>query len=797
VSVDTQCYVLVYFNITEHIANNYPIAAVASTPITTLGASGILGEADLQECYDALPTGDLIAPIKAYVLEYGQTTIAGRSKDLDVRQFINVPSLSTAIESVALTSPDSTIDITDVSVAPDAAFEIDLADEAVTIPKLANDVLHVAAAAPTINDDSGDGYAVGSRWINTTTDKEYVLTDATVGAAVWVETTGTSFSDQAANMLFAGPTIGSDAPPSFRMMHPEDIPVGIVGPSKLASGTPYAFIGYDGSGNASEQYPVQIVFATWGEGSMAVRNAVYLDESTNKWKKIDTDSLTPLVGTRCGFVLDAGTGAINTLGLVITSGILTGFSGLTPGAAVYASTTAGGMTQTPPTVSAGGGQVCGLELGWAIAATLVMVNPRPAQYMKRESLAANATTTLVHHSDPAARLRLPRAAVNTIDTAVIETSGGAQDSSSQLKGQSGAGGTTTPNAVGGTGYALGDAGGTDFRQAQEIQITAGRLSQITFQTRTSGGSPTGNATVSVRLDDGTGKPSTTILWSQSIAITSNATNTINITGGPFLDAATSYWIVWECDAFQGTNNRYVLDGSAASSYAFASKADSGAASFPGTWATTNAGDIRCSITTSAVVVNNGLAQGFSHSSTTTLSYVDLLLKRTGTLSGTLTLAVYSDSSGFPNAVITNGTAATVAASTVTTGYTLIRFTWSTPPTNTASTQYHLVLTTSDSASNTAYIEWGTDISSPPYANGAFALFNPTWSAASPTADGIFDLYGVLSTYGEPTTVGRWSGGTRDMAVRFDDGAGVNTNTNTTFKNTSGVTLDVTCIVEFP
>lgn len=45
--------------------------------------------------------------------------------------------------------------------------------------------------APTINEDSGDGYQVGSRWIDTTGDKEYVCLDASVGAAVWTETTTT------------------------------------------------------------------------------------------------------------------------------------------------------------------------------------------------------------------------------------------------------------------------------------------------------------------------------------------------------------------------------------------------------------------------------------------------------------------------------------------------------------------------------------------------------------------------------------------------------------------------------
>lgn len=47
-----------------------------------------------------------------------------------------------------------------------------------------------ATTAPTADDDSGDGYSVGSRWIDVTNDKEYVCLDATLTAAVWTETTG-------------------------------------------------------------------------------------------------------------------------------------------------------------------------------------------------------------------------------------------------------------------------------------------------------------------------------------------------------------------------------------------------------------------------------------------------------------------------------------------------------------------------------------------------------------------------------------------------------------------------------
>jgi hypothetical protein len=46
-----------------------------------------------------------------------------------------------------------------------------------------------ASVAPAVTDDVDLGYTVGSRWIDTTADKEYVCLDNTDGAAVWTETT--------------------------------------------------------------------------------------------------------------------------------------------------------------------------------------------------------------------------------------------------------------------------------------------------------------------------------------------------------------------------------------------------------------------------------------------------------------------------------------------------------------------------------------------------------------------------------------------------------------------------------
>ncbi|MEL0022525.1 MAG: hypothetical protein VW709_21890, partial [Rickettsiales bacterium] len=42
-----------------------------------------------------------------------------------------------------------------------------------------------ATAAPTTGDDTGDGYAVGSLWIDVTNDNVYQCVDATAASAVW------------------------------------------------------------------------------------------------------------------------------------------------------------------------------------------------------------------------------------------------------------------------------------------------------------------------------------------------------------------------------------------------------------------------------------------------------------------------------------------------------------------------------------------------------------------------------------------------------------------------------------
>ena len=47
-----------------------------------------------------------------------------------------------------------------------------------------------ATVPPDVNDDAGDGYSVGSQWVDTSAGDVFVCVDASVGAAVWEQTNG-------------------------------------------------------------------------------------------------------------------------------------------------------------------------------------------------------------------------------------------------------------------------------------------------------------------------------------------------------------------------------------------------------------------------------------------------------------------------------------------------------------------------------------------------------------------------------------------------------------------------------
>ena len=327
--------------------------------------------------------------------------------------------------------------------------------------------------------------------------------------------------------------------------------------------------------------------------------------------------------------------------------------------------------------------------------------------------------------------------VGGIDNAIVtEYADTNQDSDIELQGRSYAGGTIDTTASGFTAV-LGDSGGSELMQAQSFIANEGHISQFVVGFGANTGSPSGDCTWEIQ-NDSAGDPDGTAIESGTFTITPSSNNTINIVDGVYLDGVSTYWLVLSVPA-QATNVSYNVVRSNSSVYA------NGEHSFStdgGSSWTPQANDLDVAVTTDTITKNDSLAQGIQVSQNVTVNSIRLWLKKTGSPTDNLTVAIETDNSGDPSGTaVTNGTSATVAASTLAGTYGWIEFTFATDPTIEADTQYHLVLDTTDTQDNADYVEWGADESAPSYANGVMKRErSAVWSSQS--ADASFEVYGT-------------------------------------------------------
>lgn len=518
-----------------------------------------------------------------------------------------------------------------------------------------------------------------------------------------------------------------------------------------------------------------IASQTAGE-TLSERDAVFLADDL-KWYQIDTDDATPLMGqvrgivTQSGGILSGNTGTVKILGEV------QGFSGLTPLGMVYASTVAGGYTQTKPTVAAAAGQKALVPLGVALSSTTVLLLRYSASYIMREVLADDGTLTIVHHADAATRQRRLEAVVNSSSAgSSLETNGSAtQDEDVSLEAST----VATYGAdqcSGGTASASGILGGYPASSAFDNNNATTWINNNSLPCwlEYDFGTDKTIRKYTIRARDSSGNVQSPTAWTLEYYNGSSwvAADTVSGETG----WSNSEQRIFTVDsAYSAERWRIYVTAVGSGTY--------------------------CSIAEMEMMEaatyadgNEKLAQSIQVTGDQSVGTIKLWLKKVGSPTGNLTVTIESDSSGAPSgSPISNGTAGTVAASTLSTSYGWITFTFSTPPTLTGSTTYWIVLDTSDSISETNYVQWGADGSAPGYANGEMKSYaSSSWSAES--KDACFDVVGIGEDYVERAVIGRWGGGTRDIATRMDNGSGLYGDTQTTFKNTSGGDLDVTCMV---
>ena len=503
---------------------------------------------------------------------------------------------------------------------------------------------------------------------------------------------------------------------------------------------------------------------TYGE-ALTVRDAVYLNPDDNKVYAIDADS-TALFGAVRGFV-DA-TGPLNTIANLISSGIMLGFTGLTPWLPVYADTTGTGtITQTKPVPTLDGGQVAIVSMGVAISATEILVMPgfvdNRIRYQKRYSPALDETTT-IEHGRNLSGFRRKYAAYVTQASTLTEYGSANQDVDVALRNQSPAT-YTTDQCTGGTiafssqhdgttwaaANAFDDNTATDWLSAtaqavpQWLEYNFGVSKTVRRYTIRIRDEATTNAPAAFQLQyfDGSTWQTADTRAGQTWSVGETKTFDVSV---PY---TATRWRVYFTAAVSG-DDISVSEIQMMEAATFADGADK-------------------------------LAQGFQISASSTVQSVRLWLKKVGSPTGNLTVKIQTNNAGNPSGTtVTNGTSGTIAASSLSTSYDWITFTFSTPPSLNAATQYHLVLETADSVSETNYISWGADGSSPSYANGEMkSEASAVWSAESKDACFLMLTQGLQ--YINPVMVDEWDSTFASMVAQAGDTGGSNINTHTTFK----------------
>lgn len=306
----------------------------------------------------------------------------------------------------------------------------------------------------------------------------------------------------------------------------------------------------------------------------------------------------------------------------------------------------------------------------------------------------------------------------------------------------GAGGTETATQTG-TVYPIGDSAGVDYWCGQSLQLTGGRLSQITFTLGANVGAPAGNLVWEL-YSDSSGSPGGVLSTGTipNASVVPSAVNTVSIDNGPLLVSSTTYWLVLHSSISEANNNYWGWQADSTGDYAnglFKSSTNGGSS-----WGLVAGWDMTFSVMTAAEGKSE-LAQSFESASTMTVANVRLWLLKTGSPTGNLTVEIQSDNNGSPSGTaVTNGISNTVGASTVNTAYGWVTFTFAISPILDAGTQYWIVLKTTDVASAVNYVLWGADGSSPGYAGGSMQSYIGAWSAEN--KDACFEVNPPYTDY---------------------------------------------------
>lgn len=134
-----------------------------------------------------------------------------------------------------------------------------------------------------------------------------------------------------------------------------------------------------------------------------------------------------------------------------------------------------------------------------------------------------------------------------------------------------------------------------------------------------------------------------------------------------------------------------------------------------------------------------LAQGIQLATTGPVEFVDITLRRVGSVVGNVWLTIEADTAGSPSGTPLI-TSSKFDASLISTTASYLRFVYRTPVSHTLSTQYHIVLQGDYPRSDTVFVDWGGVVAGG-YSGGSAKQYNgAAWSAATGVGDFQFRAY---------------------------------------------------------